>query len=274
MSEKMNNFYRINKLTKDELRAVRFFLYVSLKYGYTFTKKVYPHQIQKQVIGVVNGGDGIINIDDINEKQFIKYDGDSFDDVRFNYADKRGRQFFESESSDRLYLYIDAEEYNKSIAVENISSSISAWRKKKVMGYYVRSEKSSIQVVISGDVIRRTKSSRELAQHVNKKVLDVVNSYSTWIVNTQLLNTRGLARTVKHMYVPQSEQVSNGARAIGLWLWDLIHFNKMKQAEAIRHILDSSFDHCRKAADERALRRDYALAAKCIKQRAVLKYTS
>lgn len=273
ISGEMKNLYRISELTKDESRAAKFFLYVALKYGYTFTRKVYPHQIQKQITAVAKDG-GIIEIDDIKEKQFIKYDGDSFDDVRFNYTDKRGRQFFESESSDRLYLYIDAEVYGRSSDIENISASISAWKKKKALDYYVRSEKSSIQVVISGDAIRRMKFSRELAQYVDKQVSDAVNSYSVWMVKAKLVETRELARTVKHMYVPQSEQVSNGARAIGLWLWDLIHFGKIKQAEAIRRILDAHFDHCRKTADERALRRDYVLAAKCIKQRAVLKYTS
>lgn len=270
----MRNLYKINELTKDESRAARFFLYVSLKYGYTFTRKIYPHQIQQKIIAVAKGDGGIIEIDDIKEKQFIKYDRESFDDVRFNYTDKRGRQFFESESSDKLYLYIDAEEYGRSSDIENISASISAWKKKKMLDYYVRSEKSSIQVVIRGNAIRRAKSSRELAKRLDKQILHVVNSYSTWIANVKLVDTRELFRTFKHIYVPKSEQVSNGARAIGLWLWDLIHFGKIKQAEATRHILDAPFDHCRKTADERALRRDYALAAKCIKQRAVLKYTS
>jgi len=270
----MKNEYKLKKLTKDEVRAVKFFLYVALKYGYTFTSKVYPHQIQRQIIDVAKRNCEVLEIDDIKRKQFIKYNTNRFDCVKLNYADKHGKQFFDVELSGNMYLYIDAEAYGKSGDIDKIYASINVWKKKKSLDYYVRGDDSSIQVVISGDAIRKAKSSRDLARHVDKKVSDAVRIYLVWMAKSKLVDSRELASTVKRMCVPQSEQVSNGARAIGLWLWDLIHFGKIKQVEAIRCILDVPFDHCRKAADERALRRDYALADKCIKQRAVLKYTS
>ncbi len=270
----MKNTYKLKNLTKDEVRAVKFFLYVALKYGYTFTSKVYPHQIQRQIIDVARRNREVLEIDDIKRKQFIKYRTDRFAGVRFNYADKYGKQFFDVELGGNLYLYIDAEAYGRSGDIDKIYASINGWKKKKSLDYYVRGEDSSIQVVISGDAIRKAKSSLDLARDVDKKVSDAVSVYLVWMAKSKLVDSRELACTVKRMCVPQSEQVSNGARAIGLWLWDLIHFGKKKQAEAIRCILDVPFDHCRKAAEERALRRDYALADKCIKQRAVLKYTS
>lgn len=265
---------KINTLTKDESKAVRFFLYVSLKYGYTFTRKIYPHQIQKQIIDVVKGTGGVVDLCGIKEKQFIKYDEERWDDVRYNYMDKHGRSFFENESTDKLYLYIDCDAWGSSKNIENISASISAWKKKINLNYYAKSDRSSIQVVVNGDAIHSEKSSRDFAKKLVKKISDAVTSYSAWVSGVTLVGSSQSADILKRVYVPRHEQLPNGARAVGLWLWDLVHFNQIYQAEAIRRILDAPFDHCRKTADERALRRDYALAAKCIKQRAVLKYTS
>lgn len=269
----MKNLYKINEFTRDESRAARFFLYVSLKYGYTFTNKIYPHQIQKQIVDVAKGDGGVAKVCDIKKKQFIKYDWDSLDDVRFNYMDKGGRSFFESEIGDKLYLYIDHNAYDGSDNIENISASISAWKKKKSMNYYARSDRSSIQVAISGEAIHREKSSRDFAKKIVKKISDAVTSYSVWMGKVKFVESSQLVDTLKRIYVPRHEQLPNGARAIGLWLWDLVHFDQMYQAEAIRRILDAPFPHCRQGASEIALQKDYALAARCIKKRAVLKLT-
>ncbi len=264
---------KINTLTKDESKAVRFFLYVSLKYGYTFTNKIYPRQIQGQIIDVAKGTGGVPSVCDIKGKQFIKYDGDSLDDVRFNYMDKRGRSFFENESTDKLYLYIDCDAWGSSNNIENISASISAWKKKINLNYFAKSYRSSIQVIVNGDAIHSEKSSRDFAKKLVKKISDAVTSYSAWVSGVTLVRSSQWADILKRVYVPRHEQLPNGARAVGLWLWDLVHFNQIYQAEAIRRILDAPFPHCRQGASEIALQKDYALAARCIKKRAVLKLT-
>ncbi len=269
----MKNLYKINELTRDESRAARFFLYVSFKYGYTFTSKIYPHQIQKQIIEVAKGTGGVPSVCDIKGKQFIKYDGGSLNDVRFNYVDKCGIYFFENESVDKLYLYIDCDAWDSSSHIENISASISAWKKKINLNYYTKGDRSSIQVVVSEDVIHREKSSRSFAKKLVKKISDAVASYSVWMGGSKLVDSSQSAGIVKHIYVPRHEQLPNGARAIGLWLWDMVHFDQIYQAEAIRRILDAPFPHCRQGASEIALQKDYALAARCIKRRAVLKLT-
>lgn len=269
----MRNLYKISEFTRVELRSVRFFLYVSLKYGYTFANKISQRLLQKQIADVAEGAGGVVGVRDIKSKQFIKYDWDRFDDVRFNYMDKSRRQFFENESFDKLYIYINHDEYDGSSNIEKMSASVSAWKKKRKLNYYAKNGKSSIQVVVSGDAIHREKSSRDFAKKLVKHVSHAVTSYSVWMGKVKFVESSQLVDTLKRIYVPRHEQLPNGARAIGLLLWDMVHFDHMYKAEAIRRILDAPFPHCRQGASEIALQKDYALAARCIKKRAVLKLT-
>lgn len=78
------------------------------------------------------------------------------------------------------------------------------------------------------------------------------------------------------------EQREPSSRAIGLWLWDKVHFsdNPMTQAEAIEELLtkklpasfDISIDRNRVNLDtvESALRKEYRLACRCIEKMEVL----
>ncbi len=265
------NEYRISKLTKDELKAARFFLYVSFKYGYTFTKRVYPHQLDSRIIQILRNPNYDLNLDHIQQRSFIKYRGDKNDGVRFNFVNRQGRSFFENEKGGNLYLYIDPEEYHARKNTQNISEVISAWKKRRGLGYYQHNDKALIQVIVNGETIHNAGSSHDLAKEIDAKLDYLVLSYNTWIDYAKLADSQLAAKTIKHIYVPRHEQVPDQARAIGLWLWDLVHFEKMSQTEAIKHVLDASFGHYRKASDDRVLRRDYALAANCIKHCKVLK---
>ena len=260
-------------LPRSARRHVSFFVYVAFKYGHTFSGTTFRQFIVEEVEKIVNNNAHVIDYSELIQKGFVKYRRPRQQLAMFNFVGKCWMDFFEKENKSNLYLYIDPLKYFKIDNRPDIVAIINSWRKKR-LNLYEKDAFSLIQVVIPGNVIEEAECRKKIkfiAGKINTEIALGIKAYMTWLGLVCEADEYGV-QTLKRAYVPHHEQGSNGARAIGLRLWDLVHFNKMSFADATRTVQDAS-KHCRSDSEYRTLQRDYALATACIKHIELLDYS-
>lgn len=256
-------------------RHVNFFVYIAFKYGYTFSFDLNRRCIVGEIEKIAKNNAYQFDTSSILRREFVKYQRRKNRLVIFNFIDLCGEEFFEPENAKNIYLYIDGERYcSARDNASKIRSTIKSWSKKRGFNPYEKNVETSIQAVINGDMIMGIDSEDELSKviiRIDEEILHTVESYAVWRDRISRPSHHKI-QTMKRVYIPPYEQATNGARAIGLWIWDLVNFEKISFADAARVVLSSN-NHCRSKSENRKLYDDYDLARECIERCTVLNYS-
>ena len=179
----------------------------------------------------------------------VRDKSDEFDCCVFNYKARDGESFFEKEvSSDCVYLYFNALENGFDLKKEMCEvGSVVNIAKKSIRKNYGNSSIASVQVRVNYK--HEDFSRRYVLEIIEKGVL----AYQNWACPSLVKKSQPLVDLTYHVNMLKSEQISGEVRAIGLWLWDLVFFNKIKFVNAIDMILSSKINHCRIGSDDRVL---------------------
>ncbi|ABB40193.1 hypothetical protein Dde_3399 [Oleidesulfovibrio alaskensis G20] len=279
-----NHIFNMADLHKEERKALDFFLFVSHKYGYTFTTKHISASLTSEVEDVLQCKKEISScIKKIQNIQFIRYARKKDTEITFNYKEKNGNSFFEKHREGYYYLYITPNAYSDSSATKiAITSTLNMLKKKKQLDTknpFLFSDQALIQVVIPCKSLEKPNTTKSFIERNVQTIHHQVVAYNAWHYTTYpetaprgIQNTIPLSKVHTAIYTSKYEQLDSQVRLIGLWLWDRIYFDGQTQAQAFRSLTGIKTNHCRTASDNKTLSRDYHLTDACIRKCKILNY--
>lgn len=190
-------------------------------------------------------------------------------DPDFNYKDVDGTQYFISENSDGIYIYmkcLDEADTLSKLALHAIAL-INTVVKNKPMRTAGDRDDADIQICIRNKKILNDKKTLKIVLEHN------FAAYRNFICPEKFCYTTDTINVAKYLIVPEYEQISFNTRASGLYIWDKVHFYGEKISKSIEKARDVAAFNLHSGIEDKAIDRYYRLAKKSVERMSVLKFS-